>query len=404
MLKIKAFRKIITPDIGIRLAGYGSDVYSNGIHDDLYISGIAFGDERKKKLLLSYDLLGMDRALVLEIRKNICKAHGITEEDVVISCTHTHSGPHTRSSTRKNMRDLEYSKKLVAWSVEAVDGVFENMTAVDVYSYSVNVPDNVNRRVVLPGNIFAYLPYLRHLQPNAEGIVDQEVGMLFFVEKGGGKLISSIVNYSAHPLSSQSSGESSLKITSDYPGVLRNIVERDLGGLCVFVTGACGDLHPRDFECGFEKTEEMGRHLAVQVVSGFSQALRTKRCKLKDPVLDSRSATVDLELKRNPGEKMMPPFRNKKYERAEMHFLRIGDVCFVGVPGELLAEPGLEIKWNSPFRKTYILYNSTGYLSYMPHANAYVSGGYEVETSQVKQYETFRFVVKTVNELSRWIK
>jgi len=49
----------------------------------------------------------------------------------------------------------------------------------------------------------------------------------------------------------------------------------------------------------------------------------------------------------------------------------------VGVPGELVAELGLEMKWHSPFRKTFILYCSTAYFTYLCHGNALVSGGYE---------------------------
>ncbi|OGF50947.1 MAG: hypothetical protein A2231_06645 [Candidatus Firestonebacteria bacterium RIFOXYA2_FULL_40_8] len=344
MLKIKAFRKKITPVTGVRLAGYGSDVVSDGIHDELYISGIAFSDGKSKKILLSYDLLGMDRPLVVKIRRKCAKILKIKETDVVLCCTHTHSGPHTRSNSKINMRNLEYSGQLVDWSAESVTGSFDNMTAVDVYLYSADVFENVNRRVTLPGNVFAYLPFNKHLQSMVNGITDPELGMVFFTKKGGSKLISSIVNYSAHPLSSQSSGESSLKITSDYPGVLRKIVERDLGGLCVFVTGACGDLHPVNFESGFEKTEEMGKNLAVKVIESYSQALRIRECKLKNYYLETRSTTVKLEIKNGAKSVLMPLFKNKKHEKAEIHFLKIGDVCFVGVPGELLCEPGMEIK------------------------------------------------------------
>ncbi|MBR2873945.1 MAG: hypothetical protein IKB99_10655, partial [Lentisphaeria bacterium] len=51
--------------------------------------------------------------------------------------------------------------------------------------------------------------------------------------------------------------------------------------------------------------------------------------------------------------------------------------AFVGVPGEVLAELGQEIKWHSPFRKTFILYDSTAYFDYICHGNAFISGGYE---------------------------
>ena len=66
----------------------------------------------------------------------------------------------------------------------------------------------------------------------------------------------------------------------------------------------------------------------------------------------------------------------------EIQCLSIGDVCFVGVPGELCAELGQEIKWHSPFRRTFIAYNSTAYFSYMGPANFLVAGGYEASSQR----------------------
>ena len=71
----------------------------------------------------------------------------------------------------------------------------------------------------------------------------------------------------------------------------------------------------------------------------------------------------------------------------------------VGVPGELLIEPGLEIKWHSPFRKTFILYNSTAYLGYIAQTNAFISGGYESGTSHFNMYSAFDLVSNAVQGL-----
>ena len=45
----------------------------------------------------------------------------------------------------------------------------------------------------------------------------------------------------------------------------------------------------------------------------------------------------------------------------------------------MVAELGLEMKWHSPFRKTFVLYDSTAYISYLCHGNALVAGGYEAQ-------------------------
>ena len=401
MLRIKTFRNKITPVVGALLGGYGPDNVSNGVYDDLLLSGLAFNDGRRKALLLSYDLIGMDRPLILELRKRAAAKTGIKSGSIIVACTHTHSGPHSRSASKESLRDEKYSEWLIERTLEALEGVFLGMEPVDVYRHSVNAYENINRRVLLAGSRFAYLPEEKHLKPVADGVTDPELGMLFFVSRRTKKDLANIVNYSAHPLASQRRGGKSLKITSDYPGALRRTVERKLGGFCVFTTGACGDLHPYDCEGGFKKMESLGRRLGLKVSGSFSRVLKAAGCRIKSPEVETRSIKVPMAINAGNKKHIMPLFEKKKTETAEVVFLRIGDVCFAGVPGELLAEPGLEIKWNSPFKKTYILYNSTGYLSYMPHANAFVNGGYEADTSQLMQYETFKLVNRIIQEFKK---
>ena len=60
--------------------------------------------------------------------------------------------------------------------------------------------------------------------------------------------------------------------------------------------------------------------------------------------------------------------------------LGIGPVLFIGVPGELLSELGSMLKWCSPFKRTYIMYEATGAMGYIAHPNAYRWGGYEPNT------------------------
>ena len=67
MLRIGTSRKKITPSARTFLAGYAKDVISDGIHDDLYISAISFDDGKSKAVLLSFDLIGMDKDLIRKI-------------------------------------------------------------------------------------------------------------------------------------------------------------------------------------------------------------------------------------------------------------------------------------------------------------------------------------------------
>ena len=89
MLKISTFRTEITPEPGVLLAGYGPRVVSDGVHDPLFISGISFDDGDSRAILLSYDLSGLDKDFIIDIRRACAAATGLTPEQIILTCTHT---------------------------------------------------------------------------------------------------------------------------------------------------------------------------------------------------------------------------------------------------------------------------------------------------------------------------
>jgi hypothetical protein len=60
--------------------------------------------------------------------------------------------------------------------------------------------------------------------------------------------------------------------------------------------------------------------------------------------------------------------------------LRMGDLAWVAVPGELFTVLGIEIKRRSPFRYTYVAGVANDYIGYIPDSAAYDFGGYQVWT------------------------
>ena len=67
-------------------------------------------------------------------------------------------------------------------------------------------------------------------------------------------------------------------------------------------------------------------------------------------------------------------------------------MAFVGVPGELVNELGLEIKWHSPYRRTFIAYCSTDYFGYIATENQVAAGGYEPQLQRFASRDTLRLV------------
>jgi neutral/alkaline ceramidase-like enzyme len=400
MLKIGTIRKKITPEVGTLLAGYAAEVVADGIHDDLYISGLAFDDGQSKAIMLSYDLLGLDEDIVRNIRRECASVVGIESSSIILTCTHTHSAPHTRRNAIAEL-DEGYVRDLVRWSAEAVSNAFDDMQPVTLYHYSGKCDENINRRIISPDNSCEMVTDSKHLVLLADGITDPELGLLFFVDESQQLPIATLANYAAHPLTCQTGGASSHKITSDYPGELRNYVEKELGGFCIFTSGACGNIHPKQFESGFARTKEMGEAIGRKTAEHFFDALRKPECfNLKDTEITTHSEYVEVDLRESGGESLSSLYRNKDKIQLEVQFLAIGDICFVGIPGELLVEPGLEIKWHSPFRKTFLLYNSTAYISYIPHTNSFVAGGYETDTALLSPNAAFKIVSAAVDGMN----
>jgi hypothetical protein len=410
--KISFFNHDITPEVGREIAGYAPHQTSLGVHDPLYVNGLLLDDGRNKALLLGFDLLGLDAKVIAVIRKKCASKLALQEHQVILTCTHTHSGPQSRT-----LPGIEPDKKYIAELIEKIAAGLDSLSApisVKTYYYSVNCDANLNRRIVSPDGVCKFLPHFKELLPFADGPCDKELGMLFFFDEHG-MPVYTIVNYAAHPLCSHAAGKASLLFSADYPGAVRRIIREETGSECMFVSGACGDMFPKNYESGWNGVEQMGRILADKVIEHMQNVVRQKehfepdnppsgqkeRFLIENPTLKTSIEKLSFSLSPDKARRYGPPGGNNEKE-TELQFLALGEsVCFVGVPGELLAEPGLEIKWHSPFLKTFILYNSTAYCSYLPHGHAVLEGGYEGTMTMFGEGDGLKLVQAAVNGMRK---
>lgn len=381
-MKIAKFEQIITPEVGTTIAGYGAFDKTFRKEGELVVSMLAMDDGKHTALILGFDLIGMDEELIDRIRHEAAQALGTPEEFVILSCTHTHEGPHTRSlAEHPEVFNVPYVEQLMVWVLEGIEKLKNAFIEVDTFFYSMKVDANTNRRFERRDNTTKFFPHCRDMEALAEGFKDQELGMLLFFEKGTRMPVEVLVNYAAHPLATHAPGLGSHTLSPDYPGYLRQFIKYESGADCIFLSGAAGDMFPKESEMGQGAAERMAKQLASAVMLALCDARRQPdRFKIENPELKALITRVEVNRRMdNPRELggLPPYYRGKDVFSLPMQFLSVGDVAFVGVPGEMLAELGQEIKWHSPFRKTFILYCSTAYFDYLCHGNALVSGGYE---------------------------
>ncbi len=409
-VKAAWFVRDISCKVGAPLAGYGPDDISVAKLDDLQLHGLALDDGRGKILLMSFDLLGMDADLIRRMRRACASVLGVDDSNVLLTCTHTHGGPHARRYSKKKKYgvksdpftkaediDAEYVAFLESATVDAVkrlkaDGTWRTCR---VGFFSSSCDENRSRRYTTEENCASFNAHRRALHKLTTGVADKELGTLALLDAETYEPLYVIGNYAAHPLASHAPGRGGLRITADYPGFYRRYIESEIGAAAMFVSGACGDLVPKDDELGVNAARRTGENLAMASVAAICDIKRNVgRFVMEKPRLGASLVTMESRL-REPYRKMF----GRDTEKMELQMLSIGDVAFVGVPGELVNELGLEIKWHSPFKRTFIAYCATDYFGYISTLNQIAAGGYEPQTQHFASRDTLRLVATAQDAL-----
>jgi hypothetical protein len=341
----------------------------------------------------------MERDFISRLKDGVQHALSIPRGNIFFTCTHTHEGPEVRE---RKFRDRwgphdrpdyldGYQSFLIAKAAEVSRQAAAQAQEFDLVVNSAYVDENVNRRFFLSDERFLGVPGNKHLVPVAHGHADKELGVIAFCPRGSRRPFGLIVNYTMHPLTA---GNTSTLISADAPGVVRQVIKESMGCLACYITGAAGDNHPRASEAGFAETRRVGEVLATEAIKRSADGF-----KVKEPVhLQCLTRSVPLKLRtfddfrRIPLHGLNESVLHENFKRVEkpgatvdveFSLLAIGPVLFIGVPGEMLAELGSVLKWFSPFKRTYILYQATESFDYIAHPNAYLWGGFEIICGQL---------------------
>ncbi|MGD9519206.1 MAG: hypothetical protein AB7W28_06790 [Armatimonadota bacterium] len=394
---------VITPPVGVDLCGFaGRPGPSQGVHDDLYAKGLFLADQSSEVLLLTADLIGLSEGDVAAIRDLLCQEIGLPADAVMVSCSHTHSGPCTHCIGGLGDWDEAYLALLVR-KIASV-GIMAAKHAQPALLGWAREPARVhiNRRQHTDKGI--------KLGVNPEGLTLPWVDVLV-VQTAPGHPLARWFCHAAHAVTL---GSDNLLVSADWPGFAQATVQgAEPGATALYAQGCCGNLNS-DPRGTFEIAQRQGWVIGGAVLKGAALAPRTG-----DVVLDHAAQVVDLPLQDPPSveeaeqalaarreardnapadttyqmrktldwyvrwhENLLAVTRDGVIGRTipfEVAALRIGDAVVVGLPGEVFAEYAVNIAHRSPAERTIVTAYTNGNFGYVPTQAAFAEGGYEVD-------------------------
>ncbi len=440
-LKIGWSMKNITPVEKVDLQGQIHSRITSTVKDPLMVTALALegaGGADSRAILVSCDLAAIENHIrdgVREIVKR--KIPELNPAFVILSATHTHTGPklysantYARDSSEWGsspesdvMTPEKYSEFAIGNIADAIEEAWNNRREGALGWGEGYAAIAHNRRVLYDdGSVTMYgkvnSPHFRGF----DGPEDPRVELMFTWSPDGG-LTGILLNAAC----TAQIIENEKAISADYVGELRNKVKEKWGDhvSILVMIGAAGDLAPRDLlrkDRSPRSLEDQLRHTANQCMNAIESGLLTSRDHAESrPVIRHRIRQLELPIRRvtkaesdealsqweairtnmerqeNSSTDLRELERKSeiynvvamktRYEAMrknpffpiELHALRIGSAVFVTNPFELFTEYGIQIKARSAAKQTFVAQLSNGAGGYLPTAQAIKSGGYSTQ-------------------------
>lgn len=329
------------------LAGYGHGRRATGVHDRLFARCVALGDAQQKIALVSVDLIGLQYPAVRRIRAELTEF-----AYVLVASTHNHEAPDVIGmwgpTPLHRGVDEGYHDLVVQQIVDAVRAAANDMRpAVATFGTAEDASLVTDYR----------RPYIK----------DGVIRTLTFQEPKSGARLGLLVQWSCHP---ETLGARNTLITADFPGATIAALEAAYACPVIYFSGALGgfmgppengmlDDRGRSVGAGqFEFAHAYGAAVAKLAEEAIDSAAAVKLAPLKvvNQVIEIPIENPLYRLARTIGivrrkgrvwtgdyRKLGPPIESGNVDQphgtiTEVGCIRLGDVCFAAIPGEIYPE------------------------------------------------------------------
>jgi hypothetical protein len=383
-------------------------------------------------IFVANDIIYVGKASVARIRERVSTLTSVPTSNIMITATHTHSGPNTVDQVSNEndsvvpKTDGEYIRYMEERIVSAAAEAVRAARPVEVgLCTAVGTGIGTNRR-------------------DPKGPADPEVPVLMVRSLPDRTNLACMVVYSMHPTVLH---EDSTLISADFPGMTRKYLQRKVLGLdcpVLYHTGPAGNQSPRHSVAAntFSEAERLGYTLGEVIAKAISRihyatpvsltcrqefvelpprsfppveharaAIESAKARLGQLRAASsacqhlRTAEVDLfgaeealTLAQMAADRRLTEVV-RSCMPAEIQIIRIGPWAFVGWQGEMFVEYALAVKARA--RNTYVISLANGELQgYIATEEAVAMGAYEAANALFAPESGTLLVEKTLEMLA----
>jgi hypothetical protein len=408
-LRLAPFRFDVTPPLGHSLCG-GWIKPAVDVDDPLEAIGFVLLGAGEPIVVCAVDWTGLLNGAHVQWRQALAQAAGTTADRVAVQCVHQHNAPLAcldaehlvkQQDDLPHVIDLDFYRRCLARGRQAVQQSLGAARVVTHVAYGQGKVEKVasNRRVFRSDD--GHVKTMRGsscrdeaLRALPEGLIDPWLKTVAFYDKSS--KIAACHYYATHPMSYYGDG----RVSSDFAGLARKQRQRDDPDcLHLYFSGCAGNIAAGKYNDG---AKEMRAILTQRMVDGMMSSEDTlkpvpvervgwRTVKVLPPPRTDLSADALHEQiadrSNSLANRIRPAFILSWLRRLEqqtpvvLSALRINDVALLHLPAECFVEYQLRAQQMQPSRFIATAAYGDGGPWYIPVAEEYPNGGYEVSVA-----------------------
>jgi len=365
--------KIATPE-GAPLAGYAERGPGNHHQGELApvearALVVVGAGGRPRVAIVALDILIVTPALRQAIRE---RAAPLDLDGLIVAATHTHSGPGGYVASKIG------EAALMGWY---------DPTLPKALSAAAGTALEFAARALAPaalGVAIASSPSLAENRRHPGGPTDPSIPVLR-VDGVSGAAIATLFSLAAHPTVL---GPENARLSPDYPGAARALVEARRGGVALFVAGPLGDQKPRWAAPGAGGEDPAARQQGARRLGERLGELVVEAADLASPDEDAPVAYAEIDYQPPPvdvrgacaGWIFAPLFhlaaRSMISDHTPLAAARLGGLRLLASPYELGVEVAAKIRSRTP-GPVMLIAHANDWLGYLLEPADFAAGGYE---------------------------